>query len=1074
MTFSRFTVFLTDSCPLRPSFKLLISLLFILINSGIRAQNATNYAFTANSGSYVSLTGATPVTVANTADDGRFNGIPIGFNFTYGSTITYTHIHVSTNGWITLGTSAGANTISTALTGTLNDFTSPPSSLPVIAPLWDNNALSSTTGISYLTSGSSPNRVTTVQYSNVKCTFNAAVANIEFQVKLYESSNKIEFVYHTLGGSYTADAFAGISIGIGTSASAYLSLNGSGTSPTASSAVSTNNITSLPAEGQTYTFTPPPITIVAGDWNSGTTWAGGSVPVAGATVYLFHAVTVTTPFTNTGTVNINSGASLAVSDVLTNNGTLNVTGSFQINSGGSITGTAPIYGSASTLIYNGVTKTVGTEWTGNSTTQGLGIPRTVTLQNSAVLTMPSTDRGLASSLNILSGSSLILGSADLYLAGTWTRAAGTTFTPNSRTVVFNGSIPQTIRINGGGTESFSGFTLNNSNGVALSSSPNLTHAVIDGILTFTSGKFTIGSAANANSLTINSTVSGSSSANSFKGSSNSILTVGGTGALGPLFLDPATPGTTNNLQTLTINRAGTVTMGNDLQVSGILTLGSSSTLDMSANVLGGALTSVTGTGGLKTQNTSGTPISAGKTWTGNVYFNSSSAQTIIDGNYNNLDGSGGNRTLNSSGTIGIAGTFTAGAGAYTVTGSTIDFNGATAQSIPAFTFNNLTVSNGTKTTAGVVNVNGAFTFSSSVVTTTSTNLIILNDNATTSGASFTSYVNGPLRKIGDDAFIFPVGKSGAGFMSIGISAPSSPSDAFTAEYIRAPAISLGTITAPGLKQISACDYWNLNRDVGTSSVDITLSWNGFSNCNLVAYVTDLSTLTIAHFNGTSWDTHGKNSSTGSVSSGTITRSGVSVFSPFVLGSTSSSTNPLQIKLTSISAHREVDGIRVTWTNLDEINIDHYVVERSGIVGQFIKVGEIKATSNFSTATDYAWLDRSSAAGNLFYRVKAVELSGKSVYSSTVTVDDRLDLSGSLYPNPLTGSKITFYSGNLSKGQYQLQVFDAVGRNIHQENFQHHGGSVTKEIDLPLKMPPGIYSLRIAGKEINLMKAFMQK
>ena len=39
--------------------------------------------------------------------------------------------------------------------------------------------------------------------------------------------------------------------------------------------------------------------------------------------------------------------------------------------------------------------------------------------------------------------------------------------------------------------------------------------------------------------------------------------------------------------------------------------------------------------------------------------------------------------------IGIAGTFTPGAGTYTITGSAIDFNGAGAQTIPAFAFNNI-------------------------------------------------------------------------------------------------------------------------------------------------------------------------------------------------------------------------------------------------------------------------------------------------------------------------------------------------------------------------------------------------
>jgi hypothetical protein len=96
---------------------------------------------------------------------------------------------------------------------------------------------------------------------------------------------------------------------------------------------------------------------------------------------------------------------------------------------------------------------------------------------------------------------------------------------------------------------------------------------------------------------------------------------------------------------------------------------------------------------LLTQHTGATPLTAGKTWGGTVMYNSGSAQTIVYGNYNNLNGSGGARTLSAAGAIGISGAFTPGAGVYTVTGSTVDFNGPGTQDLPSFTFGNLKISN---------------------------------------------------------------------------------------------------------------------------------------------------------------------------------------------------------------------------------------------------------------------------------------------------------------------------------------------------------------------------------------------
>jgi hypothetical protein len=95
-----------------------------------------------------------------------------------------------------------------------------------------------------------------------------------------------------------------------------------------------------------------------------------------------------------GGLTLNSGANRTVagtfqtaSGVTQTSAVLTITGTCQINSGGYFN-SAPTYGSASTLVYN-ATYGVGSEWTGNSTTAGVGIPQNVTIQNSATVTTPA-------------------------------------------------------------------------------------------------------------------------------------------------------------------------------------------------------------------------------------------------------------------------------------------------------------------------------------------------------------------------------------------------------------------------------------------------------------------------------------------------------------------------------------------------------------------------------------------------------------------------------------------------------------------------------------------------------------
>jgi len=194
------------------------------------------------------------------------------------------------------------------------------------------------------------------------------------------------------------------------------------------------------------------------------------------------------------------------------------------------------------------------------------------------------------------------------------------------------------------------------------------------------------------------------------------------------------PGLTFN--NLTVSGTGsTKTALGAFTVNAGLDINSGDTINMATYALSGSLTSITGTGTLKTQNTTSTPIPTGKTWIGPIYYNSSSAQTIVLGNYNDLNGTGGNRAL-STGTTGIAGTFTVGSGTYTVGTSVLDFNSSGAQTIPAFAYYGINVSGGNTKTLGA-----SFSVADALTLGANTTLALSNYNITLlSGSSSTARI----------------------------------------------------------------------------------------------------------------------------------------------------------------------------------------------------------------------------------------------------------------------------------------------------------------------------------------------
>ena len=255
--------------------KLFVVFSLLLYSSLVSAQ--IDYAFSTASGSYNPLAGATTATLTAANPGGRplldesfANDIPIGFTFQYNG-LDYGTLHLNANGMASLGAPFLASATDPGYDA--NELRAAAgfrgATRPVLAPFWDNLIFSSTTDLSYKTEGGAPNRVFIAQWQNML--WQGGSAAISFQIRLYESSNVVEFVYRQEGSSGTGDKSASIGITAETGSQlidddpgSYLSLNNTGGSPTASATVETETLTDRPATGQVYRFTPTACAAPAG------------------------------------------------------------------------------------------------------------------------------------------------------------------------------------------------------------------------------------------------------------------------------------------------------------------------------------------------------------------------------------------------------------------------------------------------------------------------------------------------------------------------------------------------------------------------------------------------------------------------------------------------------------------------------------------------------------------------------------------------------------------------------------------------------------------------------------------
>ncbi len=251
--------------------KRLVTILLFLAMASSFAFAQIQYNMTTASATYSGNASGQQFTWTGTPDEGYTAPVLIGFPFTYDGIVRDT-FQVTTNGILRFGSTLASATLTNALNGLTRS---------VVAPLWDDLKASDSSLITYQVTGSSPNRILTVEWKSIYFPYNNPDPNANFIVKLYETTNVIEFVY----GSYTVQTSAtatSASIGLSNSTTTlianqatgqFLSINVAGVAGARafhqSMGQEFNGISVLPDSGIVLRFTPQTPAPLSGSYTVG-------------------------------------------------------------------------------------------------------------------------------------------------------------------------------------------------------------------------------------------------------------------------------------------------------------------------------------------------------------------------------------------------------------------------------------------------------------------------------------------------------------------------------------------------------------------------------------------------------------------------------------------------------------------------------------------------------------------------------------------------------------------------------------------------------------------------------------
>ncbi|MFZ9794492.1 MAG: hypothetical protein ACO3F3_19370, partial [Gemmataceae bacterium] len=391
---------------------------------------------------------------------------------------------------------------------------------------------------------------------------------------------------------------------------------------------------------------------------------------------------------------------------------------------------------------------------------------------------------------------------------------------------------------------------------------------------------------------------------------------------------------------------------------------------------------------------------------------------------------------------------------YNANGSTLEFNGTTAQSyFNRGALNNVVLNHtGPGVTLGNSGVTdwmtliGTLSLNQGKLITTATNRVnVLNNvpsSVTTGNAS--SFVEGFLRRSfapTGGSYDFPVGSAAKGYQRINFN--------FTGTNDRTYAVASFVNTAiatpnPALGPeclYSLYDQAPLNN--GHWLIDAVPS-TGVAPFNVTAYPTNYSNATLGYTlmrrpnNIGTWGLEGACVFPGPISA--IQRTGLTTLGIGTGFAVAQSLSPLPVSLLHFKALPKTDHIALDWSTATETNNAGFHLQRSENGLDFFNIQWIPGNGTTNALSQYAYLDHSvEKEVTYYYRLHQIEFDGSSHFSDVVSAKiQSVGIQVSAWPNPFDGST------NIVLSLHDDSEVDAfIVNSLGQQVVQLHQGILEK-------------------------------
>jgi hypothetical protein len=148
---------------------------------------------------------------------------------------------------------------------------------------------------------------------------------------------------------------------------------------------------------------------------------------------------------------------------------------------------------------------------------------------------------------------------------------------------------------------------------------------------------------------------------------------------------------------------------------------------------------------------------------------------------------------------------------------------------------------------------------------------------------------------------------------------------------------------------------------------------------------------------------------------------------------------LPVILVGFNAELGKNTVYLSWTTEEEINSDHFSIERSADGAKWSSIGTVAAQGVSDIPVNYSFTDISPLTGINYYRLEMVDRDGKFAYSNVKLVS-RFVVGYNVFPNPAR-DLVNLSLGTDAGSELTVRLISQNGQVLQEQKLMNAAGSI---------------------------------